>query len=342
MGYYINKMENTYNQYKYQYLDHMEATIDIRENYWDFATKLFCINDYNLPPSSLVANLEIPYQQVKDISFFLATDQSRAKDAVKYNKKYSHIYESNFSVDVSSNQFLKQDINNTKIDCSIKLEIDPQVLKNAGVSLPQDAVDSLIVETSEQRWNFSMYYSNTHIISGSEIISNINGYELVAGHDCGSKATIVEIGSNDYSTNNNSINDLVYLQSNMPFQIITGKVKFNYWLEDDPTCKTLETTLLLDRTMVNEITISLNQRTSYDFVNNKVLLDTGGILGFYIPRYSHGNYEVELQINQTNTLTKLIIKNEYVFLNNINNPHITSSRVRIDSLDGFERIKWNG
>ena len=153
MGYSLDTIpeSKSHPKNKYQYLDHVEAIVDIKYNYWSFNTQLYCINNFSLPPNLVVCCLDLPYQQIKDLTFNLATDQSSASSKVSELGSYAKIFESSFDVDVSNNELFKQDISNAKINCSIKMEIDPQILKEAGLKLDQDKVDGLINETSSQR-----------------------------------------------------------------------------------------------------------------------------------------------------------------------------------------------
>lgn len=44
---------------------------------------------------------------------------------------------------------------------------------------------------------------------------------------------------------------------------------------------------------INSINIQINKKTLFDFSDNIVYVDSSGILGFYIPNYSHGYYELQ-------------------------------------------------
>jgi hypothetical protein len=104
-----------------------------------------------LPPNVLLGNLKLPYQEVNEITFNLASNQSRAlADNYKYNE-YCHIYQTNTQINIAGNDFFKQDINNTKLNCTLNLELDTTSLKNAGINFDQQAIDQLIVEIQEQK-----------------------------------------------------------------------------------------------------------------------------------------------------------------------------------------------
>lgn len=342
MGYFINQIkDNVHNHYKYQYLDHLQAIIDLKDNYWSCYMQLICINDCSLPLGATVCSLNLPYQEVKDITFNLASDQSDAPSLVEYNKNYAKIYDSQFNIDISQNEFFKQDINNTKITCSIKMEIDPQILKNAGASFDQVAVDSLINETSEQKWDFSMYYTNTNLVQSNKTFNNQFGYTLNNGNDCLTKYRLVDVACNDYSANQDSITCLTTITSDTPFQVISAKVKFYYWLELDTEQRVLDSTLLVNNQLTNMLNIDFNQNTLFDFINNKVTLDSGGICGFYIPKMSHGYYELELLVNQDDNFTKLIIQNPFNFVKDMSNPYMGISHIEIDNIDDFKRTTFD-
>ncbi|MCQ3915245.1 MAG: hypothetical protein MJ195_00345 [Mycoplasmoidaceae bacterium] len=99
----------------------------------------------------MAGDLSLPFQQVENIAFNLATDQTYAKVGVEHNADYSKIYSGYFTVDISQNEYLKQDLNNVKLNLELGLFIDPEAAKAAGSSLPQDLLDALIDETFEQR-----------------------------------------------------------------------------------------------------------------------------------------------------------------------------------------------
>ena len=248
----------------------------------------------------------MPYQQINNISFNLATDQSGAKVDVEHNANFAKLYTANFNVDISQNELFKQDLNNIKLDLNLVLYIDPEAAKGAGTDVKQDELDHLMKETSEQRWDFSLYYSNTYLIDHSATIENVSGYSLPLGHDCIKTKKLINFNSLELNNLIESFNTLANISSSEPFQILSAKVKFYYWIEFDVQCQTLEKVINVDHSMTNQIQIDFNDNTLYDFKNNKVILDPLGIKGFYIPKFSQGYYELEMQIMQNNSLSKFI------------------------------------
>lgn len=314
MAYFIHKLDkNLYNHYKYHYLDHMVTVIDLRENYWSFAMDLYSINDFNLPLNSLVADLQLPYQEVKDINFNLSSDQSHAQEGVEHNKQYARLYTSTFNVDISQNEYLKQDLTNTRLNLELSLFIDPEAAKAAGDDINQEDLDSLMNETSEQRWDFVMYYTNTHLIKQNAVIDNVVGYTLPFGHECVPTTKSIRVSSDLLQDLNQSFNTLAKLSATNPFQILYAKVKFTYWIDPLLETKSLEKVLDIDHSIHDNISIELNDATRFNEESNEVIFDNTGIPGFYIPKYSHGYYELELHVQQDNTITKLIIRNEFNF-----------------------------
>lgn len=339
MSYFINEIkDNTYNHYKYHYLDHLTTVIDIRDNYWSFAMNLYSINDFKLPINSLVGDLQLPYQRLENIAFNLASDQSDAQDSVKYNKKYCRIYTGAFNIDVSQNEFFKQDLNNAKIDFDLNLYVDPEAAKGAGSDISQDNLDNLINETSEQRWDFVAYYTNTNLITQSTEIDNITGFSLPMGKTCIPTIKPVIINLPSLINLKNSFNELINISSLVPFQVVSGKIKFYYWLEFSSECKTLETVLQIDKELSTNRTISLNNYTFFDYEKNEVVINPIGVYGFNIPKYSQGYYELELQIEQDNAVNKFLIKNNFSFNQNIIKPYIAITHKVIERLEGFKEV----
>lgn len=339
MGYEIKKIEgNDYNNYKYHYLDHMCCVIDIRDNYWTFAVDLFSINNFKLPINSLAGDLNLPFQQIEDIAFNLATDQSYAKVGVKHNEKYSKIYSGYFSVDVSQNEFLKQDLNNTKIDLEMSLFIDPEAAKAAGSAISQDVLDVLINETFEQRWSFEMYYTNTYKVNQKGTIDNIYSYKLPNGNVCVPLIKEIAIDSENLSNLLNSFNKLATLASATPFQVLGAKVKFYYWIELLAEPKILEKTIEVDKVITNSLDINLNDYTIYDYVKDEVVFNPSGAKGFFIPKYSQGYYELELQVLQNAVLNKFVLKNNFNFVNYVGKPTIGITHRLINDISDFKEV----
>lgn len=342
MSYFIKKIENNkYNLYQYHYLDHMTAVIDIRDNYWAFDIDLHSINDFSLPVNSLAGTLQLPYQQIEDITFTYNTDQSTAQSGVEYNKNYARLYSTHFEVDVSQNQYLKQDLNNIKLLMELSLYIDPEAAKGAGTDIEQDALDKLINETSEQRWSFEMYYSNTYLIQQNGAFDNINGFSLPFGHECIATSREIIVKTNLLNNLTQSFDNLVSLFSNAPFQVLTAKVKFNYWIGYDGQQKVIEKVLDIDRNVTTRCDINLNDYTLYDFDRDEIIFDPVGTKGFYLPKLSQGNYEVELQILQSNTISKVVISNNFNFITSEIKPYIVVAQRYIDNLDGFKEVNLN-
>lgn len=340
--YFINEIQNNiWNHYKYHYLDHITTVIDIRDNYWSFAMDLFTINDFKLPINSLAGDLQLPYQQVTDIAFNFASDQSHAKESVVHNADYCRIYSGSFNVDISQNEFFKQDLDNVKIAFNLDLFIDPDAAKGAGEDIKQEQLDPLIDETLEQHWSFELYYTNTHFVQHSQSVNNVVSYSLPFGNECIPTFKSIDVSSALYVDLTNPFNTLAHLQSSTPFQIISAKVKFYYWIELSSECKELEKVLEIDRQPTNSLSIDINDYTIFDYVNNTVIFNPIGVKGFNIPKYSHGYYELELSVLQSNCTNKLIIKNDFNFTQSQAQPCVYIIHQRIDSLEGYKEIKFN-
>lgn len=342
MSYVIKKIpENYINNYKYNYLDHLEAIVDLRDNYWDVDMQLYCINNSNLPLNTFTIDMQLPYQEANNISFNLASDQEGVKDKVDGNFDYAKLYESKFEIDVSQNEYLKQNLSNAKLTCIVNLEVDPQVIEKSGFTPDQEMLDGLITETSEQRVMFDLDYSNYYKVEKDAVIQNNYGYSLARGESsCFSKIRLVDVTSNDYQDNTKSIVNLTTISSATLFQVLSAKVKFYYWLDYETVQNELEINLNIDTNLTNSIDINLQDKTIYDFVNNKVVVDPNGITGFYIPRFSSGYYELELKIYQDGNLNTFMIKNIFNFKQNINKPYIAIGNITINDLDGYKEVIW--
>lgn len=340
MGYYYIKpmADNVYNHYKYQYLDHISAIIDLKENYWQFYMQLFCINNCLLPVNTLNVSIHLPYQEVKSLSFNLASDQSQAQSSVSHNAKYCKIFENSFNVDVSQNQYFKQDINNQKISILVNLDLNPEPIKASSVDYNPQDLDGLFQETCEQKWNFSLYYSNTYVIKNNQQINNQYGYTLPNGDLALAKTRLVELTSQDYSQSTNSIINLVEIKSPNEFQLVSCKVKFYYWLDLETEAKNIETNILVDKKFSTTAVIKFTDCTLYDFVNNKAVIDPSGIQGFYIPKYAHGYYEIELLLSQEGNTSKFVIKNDFNFIKTMVKPYIGASSIFINDLKDFRKV----
>lgn len=339
--YYIKKIPNNTNYCQYFYLDHIESIIVLKDNYWDFHIDLFTINNSLLPPNVLLGNLKLPYQEVNEITFNLASNQSRASaDNYKYNE-YCHIYQTNTQINIAGNDFFKQDINNTKLNCTLNLELDTASLKNAGINFDQQAIDQLIVEIQEQKWDMELYYSNSYLIQNKGTINNIYGYQLTKGKKCIENFNIVNISCNNYTDNIEPIIDLANIKSPNEFQILSAEVKFVYSKKLECNPKTYTINLLPDPTCVKELNISFNSSTIYDYDNEQVTYDPYGITGFYLPINVEGYYELYLQIKQENNTVKIAIKNPFNFNNFSTKPHIFVSHISIDNLKDFKEVKLN-
>lgn len=342
MAYSINQIKNnTWNHYKYHYLDHGSMIIDLRENYWDISMNLFSINNFSLPINSLAGDLYLPYQKVEGISFNLASDQSKAKEYVVHNKDYCKIFTTQFTIDISANEFFKQDLDGVKVDFNLGLFIDPEAAKAAG-SLDQDALDALMNETFEQRWSFEAYYTNTHVIKQSEIVDNLTGYTLEEGNKCMPVTRKMNVSSVSFIGMTKPINNLAHIESLQPFKIISAKVKFFYWIELVTEPKTLEKVLDVSHEETNSIAIELNDYTLFDYEKNEVTFNPIGVEGFNIPQYSRGYYQLELQIEQTGAINKFIINNDFSFNQSSCKPFISVCYHRIESFDDeFKEVKFN-
>ena len=131
--------------------DHITTIIDIKESYLDFHIGLVYINDFRLTPNTLIGTLQLPYQEISNIEFNLASNQKQAKSSIPQNQKYPYVYSADFNVDISQNQFFSQDLNNNNVSCYINLQIDPQIIKSYSATLSKEAIDTLIKETLKQK-----------------------------------------------------------------------------------------------------------------------------------------------------------------------------------------------
>ena len=118
-----------------------------------------------MPPNTLIGTLQLPYQEISNIEFNLASNQKQAKSSIPQNQKYPYVYSADFNVDISQNQFFSQDLNNNNVSCYINLQIDPQIIKSYSATLSKEAIDTLITEILKQKWYFFWYYINTNNIN---------------------------------------------------------------------------------------------------------------------------------------------------------------------------------
>lgn len=342
MQYFIKKLpEHDLNPYRYSYLDHLETIIDLRDNYWDFDMQLYVIDNACVPLNTYTIDLQIPYQTASNIVFNLATDQSGVKQRVDGNRDYAKLLESQFIVDVSQNEYLKQNLENAKVNCIVSLQIDPEPIEKASFSPDQECLNGFINEAAEQRTHFDLDYSNYYQVEKGKELMNNYGFTLDWHQTtCFAKARVVDIACEDYLENTKSINKLTSIASQQPFQVLAAKVKFHYWLDLEQEEKLFEVNLEVDTKQTYKTEICLNQATSYDFINDKVILNPAGIMGFYIPKYSSGYYELELKFCQDGNIHTFLIKNEFNFLQNINNPYIALSNVTINDLKDYKEVIW--
>jgi len=339
MGYYIKQIPNNkFNKYKYGYLDHMETLINMKDHYWNFAMELYCADNSSLPLNTLTLDMQLPYQTVSNVQFNLASDQTGVKDKVVYNIDYAKKYIANFNVDISQNEFLKQKLSNAKIDINLQMQIDPDPISKASFGPKQEDLDGLINEYGEQRFNFFYYYTNTHKINKQGQVQNDYGFQLKGGNECVRRCALVNCVGDDLLYNKQSIIQLANINSLDDFQVLSAKVKFNYWIGEDTETKSIESELNVKSSLTKNINIEFTKSTNYDFVNNKVILDPLGINGFYIPKASHGYFELELKINQNNNINNFVITNNFVFDNVDVKPYIGCCQITINSLEDFKEI----
>ena len=76
-----------------------------------------------MSPNSFIGTLQLPYQDISNIAFNLASNQNQAKSSIPQNQKYPYVYNADFNVDISQNQFFSQDLNNNNVSCYINLQI---------------------------------------------------------------------------------------------------------------------------------------------------------------------------------------------------------------------------
>ncbi|MCQ2747939.1 MAG: hypothetical protein MJ223_01555 [Mycoplasmoidaceae bacterium] len=63
-----------------------------------------------MPNNSLSGDLILPYQTISNLTFNLNSDQTKAKENVNHNQNYAHLYSGTFDVDISENEYFKQDL----------------------------------------------------------------------------------------------------------------------------------------------------------------------------------------------------------------------------------------
>ncbi len=342
MQYFIKKLpEHDLNPYRYSYLDHLETFIDLRDNYWEFDMQLYVINNASVPLNSYTIDMQLPYQTASNIAFNLATDQTGVQDRVDGNKEYAKLFDAKFNIDISQNEYLKQNLENAKVNCTVALQIDPEPIEKASFSPDQEYLNGFINETGEQKATFNLDYSNYYQVVKDKQLMNNYGFSLGRhSSSCFSRVRLVDVSSEDYLNNTRAINKLTSIACETPFQVLAGKVKFHYWLDLTQEEKLFEANLILDGLETNQKDICLDQATSYDFVNDKVILNPAGINGFYIPKYATGYYEVELKFCQDGNVHTFMIKNDFNFLQNINEPYIAVSNVVINDLKDFKEVIW--
>ncbi|MCQ2747940.1 MAG: hypothetical protein MJ223_01560 [Mycoplasmoidaceae bacterium] len=63
-------------------------------------------------------------------------------------------------------------------------------------------------------------------------------------------------------------------------------------------------------------------------------------MGFNIPKYAQGYYQVKLLVSQEGVVSKLVIENQFNFKQNQIAPYIIVLNKAMNSLDGFKEVKF--
>ena len=60
-----------------------------------------------MSPNTLIGTLQLPYQEISNIAFNLASNQKQAKFSIPQNQKYPYVYSADFNVDTKINFLVK-------------------------------------------------------------------------------------------------------------------------------------------------------------------------------------------------------------------------------------------
>lgn len=341
MAYFINKIPNSlYKNKQYHFIKGLDGTIDLRSNYWYLKLYLLSYNNFALPPNSLISTLRIPCQTINNITFNLCSDQSIKQKYKNINNQYCKVYEAICAIDISGNQYLKQNLSNAKINCQLNFEIDPlPISKISNNSINQTDLDSLINETYELEWNFDVYYSNTYYLSNNNSICEcINSYHIDPNNQVNENKGIIKAIVNDYMDWKKPIINLVTLKSTEPFQVLKIKIKFFYQIDGISDQHSYELNLFKSNIAKYETSINCETKTLFNNTNNQIFSAINGIYGFYIPKYASGYYQINFNLLQNNNNVNFYINNPFHFSTNNNFPKIKILSKVFEQMDDF--TKW--
>ena len=329
--------ESSNSMQKYHFIKGMDGIIDLRENYWYLKLYLYSCNNFYLPPNSLLANLKLPYQSIKGITFNLSSDQDRKNKYKWEDSKYCKVYEAICTIDISSNKYLKQNLYDAKIDYQFNFEIDPEPISHiSNNSIDQRDLDSLINETYELEWNFSMYYSNMYQMSPDNLVCNChNLYKIDANKKVVEEKSIVKAIVNDYTCYQKPIIKLATIKSTIPFQITNTIIKFFYQIDGDDKEYEFELKNFKSNQVGYETEIYCDFKTLFNEKSNLITNSFFGIKGFYIPKFSSGFYQISFNLSQNNNNIKFIITNPFHFATQNNFPKIKITTAKFENLNTF-------
>lgn len=336
--YKVDKIPESSNSFKkYHFIKGMDGIIDLRENYWYLKLFLYSCNNFYLPPNSLLANLKLPYQTIKGITFNLSSGQDKKNKYKWEDEKYCKVYEAICTIDISGNKYLKQNLQNAKINCQFNFEIDPEPISHiSNNSINQYDLDSLINETYEMEWDFNIYYSNIYQISTNNLVCDCrNLYKIDANKNVVEEKSIIKAIVDDYMHCQKPIIKLATIKSTIPFQIVNITIKFFYQIDGNEKEYEFELRNFKSNPISYETEINCDFKTLFNEQSNLITNSFHGINGFYIPKFSSGFYQVNFNLSQNNNNVKFIITNPFHFITHNNFPKIKITTTKFENLNTF-------
>lgn len=342
MGVYkVSKIPESFgSKNKYHFIKGMDGFIDLRENYWYLKLYLYSCNNFYLPPNSLLANLKLPYQTIKGITFNLSSDQDR-KNKYKWEEvNCCKVYEAICTIDISCNNYLKQNLHDAKISYQFNFEIDPEPISRiSNNTINQYDLDGLINETYGLEWDFNLYYSNIYQITTNNLICDCrNSYKIDANKKVTEEKSVVKAIVNNYMHYQKPIIKLAVIKSTIPFQITNIVIKFFYRIDGNNKEYELELKNFKSNLIGYEVEINCDFKTLFNEKSNFVSNSFHGIKGFYIPKFSSGFYQVNFNLSQNNNNVKFIVTNPFHFATKNNFPKIKITTAKFENLNTF--VNW--
>lgn len=312
-SYYIKEIDKQYSfPNKYVYMVEGDIDVTFNEKKMNFYIEVYVANNFFLPNDFLKGSLNLPSQEITDISFI--NTYKRPNPVVGKNwPSTTYIYSANVTIDLTEDNYLGS-LDNKSIQMDLNFTCDSTSLNKDNADIDAQTFQEFISELENSSLKFIFNLKNSVLINKDTTDYFEYTYNLKSDRTQSATGASITFKLPNYSNRNLYIYDLFEIAditSNSNFDIEVDKLTVNY--SKDGKREEVSTDLYDDTSFQNNFKYTLDDYEMYWDPQSNEPTFQNGTNGINFPFDTYGYYKIGFYITYMNRSIYYEITNEFTY-----------------------------